>query len=235
MLKPGEGRRSAPGRQHRRFHLRRVCQLHRSRVKVHINDRSFTLRDKDIALRPPAPRICYAQVQGYEKHYCRQDQKSVRVHRRRLRHRHLPREQRAHRKSGRNHRPQERHQQTRQRKDPHRREQFQQTRRRRAGRGQQSGPFGRCGGGGDKTTGTTEKTETEYTVTTPSREPAPSTTAEIDPTGVSVLFPRSASSRNTSRSKTAKRSPIRPSCSVHRRAAPPQGRDRERLRRHAHR
>jgi len=46
-----------------------LASLHRSRVKVHINDRSFTLRDKDDRSPAASAEDLLAQVQSYEKHY----------------------------------------------------------------------------------------------------------------------------------------------------------------------
>ncbi|HEV8293048.1 MAG TPA: hypothetical protein VGP94_14030, partial [Tepidisphaeraceae bacterium] len=46
-----------------------LSSLHRSRVKVHINDRGFTLRDKDDRSPAASAEDLLAQVQSYEKHY----------------------------------------------------------------------------------------------------------------------------------------------------------------------
>src|SRR6185503_5990124 len=46
-----------------------LSSLHRSRVKVHINDRSFTLRDKDDRSPSASAEDLLAQVQSYETHY----------------------------------------------------------------------------------------------------------------------------------------------------------------------
>jgi flagellar biosynthesis/type III secretory pathway M-ring protein FliF/YscJ len=46
-----------------------LSSLHRSRVKVHINDRGFTLRDKDEQSPAASAEELLAQVQSYEKHY----------------------------------------------------------------------------------------------------------------------------------------------------------------------
>src|SRR6266581_6644457 len=46
-----------------------LSSLHRSRVKVHINDRSFTLRDKDDLSPAASAEDLLANVQGFEKYY----------------------------------------------------------------------------------------------------------------------------------------------------------------------
>ena len=169
-----------------------LSSLHRSRIKVHINDRSFNLRDKDDRSPAASAEDLLAQVQSYETHYANKIKKqfeyidgvfvtvTCRVNNERtekvvetidpksviskpVSERTLTEENNSNSRGG---------------GEP--------------GVVSNQGLSVDNAGGGDKTTGTTEKTETEYTVAIPkSRTSTINNGGESTPTGVSVLFPRS--------------------------------------------
>src|SRR5882672_5470644 len=169
-----------------------VTNLHRSRVKVHINDRSFTLRDKDDRSPAASAEDLLAQVQSYEKHYAEKIKEqfryidgvfvtvSCRVNN-------------------------ERTEKTVETIDPKSviskpTRETSLTEENNSNK-RESGEPGvvsnqalavEPGGGGEKNTGTTEKTETEYAVAMPkSNIKTINNGGDSTPTGVSVLFPRS--------------------------------------------
>jgi flagellar biosynthesis/type III secretory pathway M-ring protein FliF/YscJ len=69
MLKPGAAADQRLADSIGDFISGTLSSLHRSRVKVHINDRSFTLRDKDDRSVAASAEDLLAQMQSYEKHY----------------------------------------------------------------------------------------------------------------------------------------------------------------------
>jgi flagellar biosynthesis/type III secretory pathway M-ring protein FliF/YscJ len=69
MLKPGAAADQRLANSIGDFISGTLSSLHRSRVKVHINDRSFALRDKDDRSIAASAEDLLAQVQSYEKHY----------------------------------------------------------------------------------------------------------------------------------------------------------------------
>jgi len=185
-----------------------LSSLHRSRVKVHINDRSFTLRDKDDRSPAASAEDLLAQVQSYETHYANKIKKqfeyidgvfvtvTCRVNN-------------------------ERTEKVVETIDPKsviskpvsEKSLTEENNSNSRGGGEPGVVSNQAlsvdnAGGGDKTTGTTEKTETEYTVAIPkSRTSTINNGGESTPTGVSVLFPRSRFVQEYKQIKSSEKEP----------------------------
>jgi len=69
MLKPGAAADQRLANSIGDFISGSFANLHRGRVKVHINDRSFTLRDRDDQSPAASAEELLANVQGYEKYF----------------------------------------------------------------------------------------------------------------------------------------------------------------------
>jgi flagellar biosynthesis/type III secretory pathway M-ring protein FliF/YscJ len=166
--------------------------LHRSRIKVHINDRSFNLRDKDDQSPTASAEDLLAQLQSYENHFSKKIKEqfryidgvfvtvTCRVNNERT----------------------EKNVETIDlkgiaSKPVHESSQTEENNSRNGGAGEagvvpNQGLSVENAGGGDKSSNTTEKTQTDYAVAFPkSIIRTVNNGGDSTPLGVSVLFPRS--------------------------------------------